>query len=346
MNDFLFEKSPWAVYLESCKFGTAVPAFGLLAMLEGEDDEAAQDAFQLIEDRRLTIDLSTLPKTASSSQTTARLAQEAEYVKNGLNVRDMNETDPLRLYLEEIAAIPAAGDETLLAQEALSGDTNAAHALANLGLSRVVQLAAEYSGHSVLLLDLIQEGNVGLWEAIASYSGGDYAAHRDRMIRTAIAKAILLQARSNGIGQRLRQSLQDFRSADEKLLVRLGHNPSLEEVAAEMNIHREEAEMLRKMLDDAMLLAQAEKKLHPDRTEPDPEENMAVEDTAYFRMRQRIRELLSQLSELDAQILTLRFGLEKGLPMSVEDTAKRLGLTAGEVSARESAALESLRKNE
>lgn len=346
MNDFLFEKSPWAVYLDSCKFGTAVPAFGLLAMLEGEDDEAVEDAFQMIDDRHLTIDLSSLPKTASSGQTSARLAQEAEYVKSGLNPHDMNETDPLRLYLEEIASIPAGGDEALLAQRAASGDTNAAHALTNLGLSRVVQLAAEYSGHPVLLLDLIQEGNVGLWEAIASYSGGEYAAHRDRMIRGAIAKAILLQARSNGIGQKLRQSLQNFRSTDEKLLAQLGHNPSLEEIAAEMNIHREEAETLRKMLDDAMLLAQAEKMLNPDRIQPDPEENMAVEDTAYFQMRQRIGELLSQLSELDAKILTLRFGLEKGLPMSVEDTAKRLGLTAGEVSAREKAALASLRNNE
>lgn len=345
MNDFLFEKSPWAVYLDSCKYGTAVPAFGLLAMLEGEDDEAVEDAFQMIDDKCLTIDLSSLPKTSSSSQTSARLAQEAEYVKNGLNPLAMSQTDPLRLYLEEIAAIPAAGDEALLAQKAASGDTDAAHALTNLGLRRVVQLAAEYSGHPVLLLDLIQEGNMGLWEAIASYSGGEYAAHRDRMIRSAIAKAILLQARSNGIGQKLRQSLQDFRSTDEKLLARLGHNPSLEEIAAEMNIHREEAETLRKMLDNAMLLEQTEKMLNPNHIGTDPEDNMAVEDTAYFQMRQRIGELLSSLSELDAKILTLRFGLEKGPPMSVEDTAKRLGLTTGEVSARENAALADLRKN-
>ncbi len=346
MNDFLFEKSPWEVYLDACKSGTAVPAAGLLAMLEGEDDEAVEDAFQMIDDRHLTIDLTSLPNTTSSGQTSVRLAQEAEYVKNGLDIHAMSETDPLRLYLEEIASIPAAGDEALLAQRAASGDTKAAHALTELGLNRVVQLAAEYSGHPVLLLDLIQEGNVGLWEAIASYSGGEYAAHRDRMICGAIAKAILLQARSNGIGQKLRQSLQNFRSTDEKLLARLGHNPSLEEIAAEMNIHREEAETLRKMLDDAMLLAQAEKMLNPDRTEPDSEENLAVEDTAYFQMRQRISELLSQPSELDAKILTLRFGLEKGLPMSVEDTAKKLGLTAGEVSARENAALASLRNNE
>lgn len=346
MNDFLFEKSPWEVYLDACKSGTAVPAVGLLAMLEGEDDEAVEDAFQMIDDKHLTIDLTSLPHTASSGQTSARLAQEAEYVKNGLDPHAMSETDPLRLYLEEIASIPAAGDEALLAQRAASGDTKAAHALTELGLNRVVQLAAEYSGHPVLLLDLIQEGNVGLWEAVASYSGGEYTAHRDRMIRGAIAKAILLQARSNGIGQKLRRSLQDFRSTDEKLLAHLGHNPSLEEIADEMNIHREEAETLRKMLDDAMLLAQAEKMLNPDRTEPDSEENLAVEDTAYFQMRQRISELLSQLSELDAKILTLRFGLEKGLPMSVEDTAKKLGLTAGEVSARENAALASLRNNE
>ena len=70
-----------------------------------------------------------------------------------------------------------------------------------------------------------------------------------------------------------------------------------------------------------------------------------MEDTAYFQMRQRISELLSQLTKEDAEILTLRFGLEKGLPMSAEDVAKKLGISSREVNAREAAALAKLRGN-
>ena len=77
--------------------------------------------------------------------------------------------------------------------------------------------------------------------------------------------------------------------------------------------------------------------------EPEPEDEQAVEDTAYFQMRQRITELLSTLSEADAKLLTLRFGLEGGLPLSAEDTGKRLGLTPNEVVAVESAAMVKMR---
>ena len=93
------------------------------------------------------------------------------------------------------------------------------------------------------------------------------------------------------------------------------------------------------MLSSARNLSRAEA---PDEA-PAQENEQAVEDTAYFQMRQRISELLSVLPERDAKILTLRFGLEGGLPMSPEDTGKKLGLTAEEVVAAEGAALAKLR---
>ena len=71
-----------------------------------------------------------------------------------------------------------------------------------------------------------------------------------------------------------------------------------------------------------------------------------MEDTAYFQMRQRISDLLSQLDEKDAQILTMRFGLDKGLPVSAEEVGRTLGLTVGEVSEREAAALAKLRADQ
>ena len=341
MIDIQFEQSPWEAYLNSCKNGASISAWNLISMLEDEDDEAVEDAFRTIQEKRLNLDITALPRTIAAGQAAQRLKQEKEYVQKGLNPSDMEENDPLRLYLEEIAGIPAYGEEELLAEKLLSGDEKAAEALTNSGLGRVVQMAKEFAGWNVLLLDLIQEGSVGLWEAIGSYQGGDYFAHRDRLIRNAISKAIILQARSNGLGQKMRQALQDYRATDERLLAELGRNPTLEEIAEAIHVSREEAECIKKMLDDAELLNQAEKLVQG--KEETQEDDLAVEDTAYFQMRQRISELLSQLSEEDAKILTLRFGLDRGKPMSAEEAGRKLGLTAGEVSRREAAALAQLR---
>ncbi len=343
MSEFLFDQSPWEAYLNSCRSGTSVSAWNLISMLENEDDEAVEDAFALLADRQLELDVSTLPSLEAGGQTAQRLKQEAEYVRGGLRTSDMEESDPLRLYLEEIAGTPAFGDDRLLSEQLLSGDGRAAERLANLGLSRVIEIACEQAGKMVLLMDLIQEGNIGLWEAIQSYSGGDYDAHRDRLIRNAIYKAMVLQARSNGVSQKMRQSLQRYQSADEALLAELGRNPTLEEIAVRMGISPEQAQTIQKTMADILLLQQAEKLVQPKET---PEDELAVEDTAYFQMRQRISDLLSQLDEKDAQILTMRFGLDKGLPVSAEEVGRTLGLTVGEVSEREAAALAKLRADQ
>lgn len=341
MMDFQFEQSPWEAYLSACKPGAAVSAWNLLTMLEDEDDTGIEEAFQMVAEKQMAVDFTSLPKTIPDGQAAQRLKQEQEYVRNGLKVSDMEPYDPLRLYLEELAGLPACGDEQLLSQELLCGSQKAAEQLTVLGLSRVVELAKEFAGWNVLLLDLIQEGSIGLWEAIGSFREGDYAAYRDRMIRHALSKAILLQARNNGISQKMRQALQDYRSTDERLLTELGRNPSLEEIAQGMKISPEEAGFIKKMLEDAMLLNQAEEPTEPE--EESPEDDLAVEDTAYFQMRQRISDLLSALDEQDAKILTLRFGLEKGKPMSADEVGRLMGLTAGEVSQREAAALAKLR---
>lgn len=341
MNDFLFEQSAWESYLLSCKIGAKISGWNLISLLENEDDDAVEDAFVIINQRQLQLDISTLPQMEPGSQTALRLKQEEQWGQSGLCLDEMDSTDPLRLYLEEIAATPAVGEEGMLAAQLLSGSEGAAERLTNLGLSRVVEIATEFAGKMVLLLDLIQEGNIALWEAIQSYSGGDYATYRDGLIRNAIYKTMVIQTRSNGIARKMSDSLQQFKRTDEALLVELGRNPSLEEIAARMNISPEEAQTIQKNLSDIQLVKQAEDLANP--KQETPEDDLPVEDTAYFQMRQRIEELLSQLEPLDAQILTLRFGLEQGLPKSPEETGKALNLTIQEVSARENAALAKLR---
>lgn len=341
MNDFVFEQAPWEAYLRSCKNGSVISGWNLISMLEDEEDDAVEDAFSILTVKKLQLDLSGLPQMSAGSNTAQRLQQEREYVTGGLKTALMEETDPLRLYLEEIAAAPACGDEKLLAEQLSSGDQRAAQRLTELGLSRVVEIAAEYAGQVVLLLDLIQEGNIGLWEAISGYRGGDYAAQRDEAIRSSVLKAIVLQARSNGISQKMKKALQDYRAADQHLLTKLGRNPGLEEIAQEMHISLEQAQTIEKTMADILLLQKAEKLAAP--KEETAEDELPVEDTAYFQMRQRISEMLSVLDEQEARILTMRFGLEKGLPMSTEEVAKALGITTAAVTACETAALSKLR---
>ena len=140
----------------------------------------------------------------------------------------------------------------------------------------------------------------------------------------------------------MRTALEDYRAVDERLLGELGRNPTLEEIALELHMRVEEADAVRKMLDDARILAQL-KRPPVDEEEEKEAQEQSVEDTAMFQMRQRILDLLSGLPDQDQKLLTLRFGLEGGKPMTPEETGRQLGLTSEEVVAREATALAKLR---
>lgn len=341
--DISFEENPWQTYRMTLQAGDTVSAVTLLTMLEGYSDEVLEDALQDLEEGCIHLSLSALTRGFGSGEAALRLRREAELVKKGLKTSDLEENDPLRLFLEEVAQTPAIGDEQLLAERCAKGEEETMLMLTNLGLGRVVELAGEHTGYGVLLQDLIQEGSLGLWQAIRCYRGGDYAAHRDRWIRFYLAKIITLQQRANGVGQKLRTALEDYRTVDERLLGELGRNATLEEIAGQLHMTVGEAEAVRQMLENARLMNKARG------TEQAPEEEeeaeQAVENTALFQMRQRISDLLSVLSERDAKLLTLRFGLEGGRPLSPGETGKQLNMTAEEVVAAEAAALSKLRNH-
>ena len=344
MNDFefSFEQTPWESFLMTKGMGAVISAVTLLSMMEGDDEQQLEDALQDMETGCMVLDISGLPKIGGTGEAAVRLRREIQLAQNGLRPDALEENDPLRLYLEEIAATPVQGDEALLAEKCGKGNETAMLQLTNLGLSRVVELAAEFTGYGVLLLDLIQEGSLGLWQAIRNYRQGDYAAHRDRWIRFYMAKAVTIQARQSGVGQKMRTALEDYRAVDERLLGELGRNPTLEEIAEELHMRPEEAEAVRKMLEDARVIAKAKQPAVDEEEEKEAEEQ-AVEDTALFQMRQRILDLLSGLSEADQKLLNLRFGLEGGKPLSPEEAGRQLGLAPEEVVAREAAALAKLR---
>lgn len=340
--EFSFEPAPWEQWLGNFPQGASVPAGGLLTLLEGEEEQELEDALQAMEEAGMELDIRDLPKSFGSGETALRLRQEQQLAQKGISQDALEENDPLRLYLEEIAAIPVCGDEDLLAQDAAAGKESAANALTNLGLSRVVEMAGAFTGYGVLLTDLIQEGSLGLWKAVGSYREGEYSAFRDHWIRFYLARAVALQARSSGVGERLRQAMEDYRQVDQRLLSDLGRNATVEEIAQELHLSVEQAESVRAMLENARLLQQA----HPSaEDEETPEEaEQTVENTAAFQMHQRIADLLSSLEPEEARLLTLRFGLEGGKPMPPQETGRILGLTPDEVVAREAAALAKLRK--
>ena len=341
-DDFIFEESPWELTLKALKKGDKLSAAKVLTLLEGETEETLEEAFRDLVTVGISLDISDLPVSFGSGELAVRLRREQQLAVSGGLMQALEETDPLRLYLQELAATPSYGDPAVLAKAAVGGDETARGQLLNAMLYRVVELAKEYTGKGVLLLDLMQEGSLGLWEGLLSWQGQEELdGYCDWWIRQSMAKTVTLQAAQNGVGQKLRQALEDYRTADEKLLLELGRNPTLEEIAESIHATLEETALVASMLERISTLNRV-------KAEPEPqeeEEDRAVEDTAYFQTRQRISELLSGLSEREAKLLTLRFGLEGGLPMSPEDTGKRLGLTPEEVVAREAAALAQLRSN-
>ena len=341
MNEFVFEDSPWTLTLDKLRRGSSFSAVQFLTLMEGEDEASVEEALLDLEERRIQLDISDLPKAGLTGEAAVRLRREEQLVKAGTLLAALGENDPLRLYLEELVSIPACGDPEVLAMECAEGKSGAPERLLNLFLSRVVELAMAHTGRGVLLLDLIQEGSLGLWQAISGFEGGSFEELATWYIRQYLAKAIVWQARANGVGQKMRENLEDYRAVDERLLTELGRNATLEEIALEMHITPEEAEQVRDTLDSARLLNQARTANAP--KEEQPEDEQHVEDTALFQMRQRIMDLMSGLSEQDAKLLSLRFGLEGGLPMTPEDTGRKLGLTPEEVITREAAALAQLR---
>ena len=136
---------------------------------------------------------------------------------------------------------------------------------------------------------------MGLWQQMPRLCGDDFESMRDHCVRYAMKKLLILQAYANGVGQKMRQAMEDYRSVDEQLLTELGRNPTLEEIAEALHMDMETVMSVKGMIESARLVNRV-----TEEPEEDPQEQeQAVEDTAYFQMRQRIADLLSSLDETD-----------------------------------------------
>lgn len=340
--EFAFEPSGWELALNGLRRGSSFSASRFLTLLEDLTEEEVESAFSDLDEKEIELNIADLPKWESAGETAVRLRMEKQLVDTKELPGGLPEGDALRIFLEEIASIPACGDAELLAEKYLAGDDNAARLLNNVLLGRAIEAAYALAGQGVLLVDLIQEGSLGLWQAILNYQGGDIYDHCDRAVRRTLAKTLVLQARENGVGHKMRKAMEDYQTADKRLLTQLGRNPTMEEVAQALNMTMDEASAVEEMLESARMLHRAEAATQPKQEEQ--EDDQAVEDTAYFHMRQRIEELLDTLDKRDAMLLSMRFGLDGGLPMSPEETGRKLGLTPKEVIEKEAAALTRLRQ--
>ena len=343
MNEFVFNDtfSPWDMALSKLKEGDTLSAGRFLALMEQDTGVDPENAAMELEERGILIDVTDLPKTQSGGKTGERLAMEAKlYLEGGL-LENLSENDPLRLILQQLKTISSLKEDQALAQKAAHGDEKAMEQLTHGYLPLVYETAGEYLERGVLLVDLMQEGSLGLWQAVLNYRDGSFRDHALRWIRQAMARAVTLQAHANGVGAHMAKAMERYRKADRELLSQLGRNPVEEEIALEMGVTVEEAAAVGKMLREVEAMDRVKKANAP--KEPEPEDDQAVEDTAYFQSRQRINEMLSGLSEEDAKILTMRFGLDGKAPKTAQEVGQALGLTAQGVTSREAAALAALR---
>ena len=323
-------------------YGQSLSGAELLTRTDSRSDEELEELFEYLAENAVTIDLSDLPRNLGSGEAARRLREEEQLVRDGRLLTGLEENDPLRLYLQELASIPVCGDTEVLALELLEGK-DVREKLVNLSLSRVVELAMAHTGWGVLLMDLIQEGSLGLWDAILNFAGGSFEHCRDLGITQAMARAIIRQARASGLGQKMRQAVEDYRMVDERLLSELGRNPTLDEIAESMHMTVSEVETVRKLLDNARLVGKAHEVQEPE--EETPEDTQAVEDTAYYQTRERVDSLMSGISELEQKVVTMRYGLDGKAPQTAQEVGRKLNLTVSEVVELETAALNKMRKS-
>lgn len=345
MNEFVFDGafSPWEMALSRMNPGDTLSAGKFIALMEQDETVDADLAASDLEERGILLDVSDLPSVSGGSRTGERVALEARLYKEGKLLENLESSDPLAQILKEVKAIAPLENEEQTAAQAALGDQSAMERLTHGYLPTVYEIAGEYLERDVLLVDLMQEGNLGLWQAVLKYESGSFRDFAHRWIRQAMARSVTLQAHANGVGSYMARAAERYRRADRDLLTRLGRNPVEEEIALEMGVTTQEAATIGKMLREVESMERIRQANAP--KEPDPDDEQAVEDTAYFQSRQRIDEMLSGLKPEDVKLLTLRFGLDGKPPQTPQQVGKALNLTVEEVTAREAAALASLRND-
>lgn len=260
-------------------------------------------------------------------------------------------TDPVRQYLREIGKVPllVAEEEVELAKRFEKKEKTAKDKLTESNLRLVVSIAKKYIGRGLSLLDLIQEGNQGLIRAVEKYDwrkGYKFSTYATWWIRQAITRAIADQARTIRIPVHMVETINKLYRITRRLMQELGREPTPEEIAEEAEL---EPDRVREIFKIAQEVTSLEAPVGEDQESflgdfiPDESQLSPVDEASKQLLKNHLDEVLSTLSDREARVLKLRFGLEGNKQMTLEEVGKVFGVTRERIRQIEAKALRKLK---
>lgn len=262
--------------------------------------------------------------------------------------------DSVRLYLREIGKIPLLNpeEELALAHKVKEGDKKAKDKMAEANMRLVVSIAKRYSGRGLDFLDLIQEGNTGLLRAVEKFDpdkGFKFSTYATWWIRQAITRAIADQARTIRIPVHMVETINKLLRTQRRMTQELNREPSVEELAAEMEMEPEKIEYVMKIKQDITSLDANVRDDDDDSVLGDfieDEDAQSPEEAATTQLlKEQVKDMLSVLTEREQKILKMRFGLEDGKSHTLEEVGQEFSVTRERIRQIEAKALSKLRKH-
>ena len=265
--------------------------------------------------------------------------------------KNVSVDDPVRMYLKEIGKVPllTADEEIELAKRMEEGDEDAKKRLCEANLRLVVSIAKRYVGRGMLLLDLIQEGNLGLIKAVDKFDytkGYKFSTYATWWIRQAITRSIADQARTIRIPVHMVETINKLIRVSRQLLQELGREPTPEEIADEMDISVEKVREIQKVAQEPVSLETPigeEEDSHLGDFIPDEDVPQPVEAAAFSLLKEQLNEVLDTLTDREQKVLKLRFGLDDGRARTLEEVGKEFDVTRERIRQIEAKALRKLR---
>ena len=259
--------------------------------------------------------------------------------------------DPVKTYLKEIGRVPllSAEEEAALARAAQAGDEDARRRLSEANLRLVVSVAKRYAGRGLPFLDLIQEGNLGLIKAVEKFDstkGFKFSTYATWWIRQAITRAIADQARTIRIPVHMVETINKVIRVSRQLLQELGHDPSSEEIATEMNMPVDRVRDILKIAQEPVSLETPigeEEDSHLGDFIPDDDAPEPAEAASFMLLKEQLVEVLKTLTPREEKVLRLRFGIEDGHTRTLEEVGKEFNVTRERIRQIEAKALRKLR---